>query len=275
MFLGLAGLSALCSPNGIETLLLPFRLIQMNFAISSISEWRPVDFAQPDPLEAWIALAILAGLVFGIRLPLSRTLMLLLLLWMALTHVRNEELLGIIGPLLVAAPLAAQLRPTPIPEIAPRGPERRAGMAALTGVALSAAAVMVLGLVATAWALDRRGLAPRSGVAPVAAVEAAHRAGLDGHVFNSVRFGGYLLFVNLPAFVDGRADLYGDAFLHRYVAASNALGDLFSDLLDRYEISWTLLEPSIPAVTLLDHLPGWERIYSDRYAIIHRRAPTR
>ena len=123
--------------------------------------------------------------------------------------------------------------------------------------------------------LDRQGLAPRSDVAPVAAVEVARRAGLDGHVFNSVRFGGYLLFMDIPAFVDGRADVYGDAFLQRYVAASNAIGNRLPDLLDRYGISWTLLEPSIPAVTLLDHLPGWERIYSDRYAIIHRRKPTR
>ncbi len=275
VFVGLAGLSALFSPNGINALLLPFRLIKMSFAISSISEWRPVDFARPDPLEAWIALAILGGLVFGIRLPLSRTLMLLLLLWMALTHVRNEELLGIIGPLLIAAPLAAQLRPTiPMPDIAAPASERQAGTTALSGIAISAA-VVALAVVGTAWVLDRQGLAPRPDVAPVAAVEVARRAGLDGHVFNSVRFGGYLLFMHIPAFADGRADVYGDAFLQRYVAASNAIGNRLPDLLDRYGISWTLLDPSIPAVTLLDHLPGWERIYSDQYAIIHRREPTR
>ncbi len=276
IFLGLAGLCALCSPNGVDSLLLPFQLMKMSFAINSISEWRPVDFAHPDPLEAWIALAVLGGLVFGIRLPLSRTLMLLLLLWMALTHVRNEELLGIIGPLLVATPLAVQLRPTvPISGTALRGPNRRAGAAAFTGFVLSGAVVIALGLVATVWVLDRQGLAPRSDLAPAAALEIAQRAGLDGHVFNSVRFGGYLLFTKIPAFVDGRADLYGDAFLERYVAASNAIDGWLPELLDRYNVNWTLLEPSVPAVSLLDHLPGWRRIYSDRYAVIYRRKPTR
>jgi hypothetical protein len=272
MFLGLAGLSALCSPNGIGALLLPFRLTQMSFAINSISEWRPVDFARPDPLEAWVALAILGCLLFGIRLPLSRALMLLLLLWMAVTHVRNEELLGIIGPLLVAGPPACQLRPTP--EMASPRAARHTGAAALTGFALSAVAATAIALIATAWVLNQRGLAPRADVAPAAAVEEARRAGLDGHVFNSVRFGGYLLMAKIPAFVDGRADLYGDVLLQHYVAASNAIGESLQNLLRQYRVRWTLLEPSSRSVTLLDHLPEWERIYSDQYAVIHRRKPT-
>ena len=275
MFLGLAGLSALCSPNGIGALLLPFRLIQMSFAIHSISEWRSLDFARPDPLAAWVALAILGCLVFGIRLPLSRALMLLLLLWMAVTHVRNDELLGIIGPLLVAGPLALQLRSTILtPEMASSRAERHTGAAAVTGIALSAAAAMGIALAATAWMLNQRGLAPRADVMPAAAIEEARRTGLDGHVFNSVRFGGYLLMAKIPAFVDGRADLYGDIFLQRYVAASNAIGESLQNLLRQYRVRWTLLEPASPAVRLLDHLSGWERIYSDQYAVIHRRKPT-
>jgi len=47
------------------------------------------------------------------------------------------------------------------------------------------------------------------------------------------------------------------------------------ELLDHYAVSWTLLEPSSPAVSLLDHLPGWRRIYSDHYAVIHRRTAPR
>ena len=84
---------------------------------------------------------------------------------------------------------------------------------------------MAIALVATAWMLNQRGLAPRADVMPAAAVETARRAGLDGNVFNSVRFGGYLLMAKIPAFVDGRADLYGDVFLQHYVAASNAIGE--------------------------------------------------
>jgi hypothetical protein len=87
--------------------------------------------------------------------------------------------------------------------------------------------------------------------------------GLGGHVFNSVRFGGYLMLVGIPTFVDGRADLFGDAFLQRYVAAWSAVGGWLPELLDRHTVAWTLLEPQSPAAGLLDHLPGWERVYAD------------
>jgi hypothetical protein len=273
MFLGGAVLAALISPNGIAAVALPINMLHMSFALTSISEWAAVDFTQVNPLEVWIALAILAGLNFGVRLPLSRTLMVLLLLWMALTHIRNEELLGLVAPLLVAAPLAAQL-PPPISngEPSPPGSRGRRTIPRFTAPATLATAV-ILGFFATAWALDRVGLAPRQTVAPIAAVEAARRAGLEGHVFNSVRFGGYLMLGNIPTFIDGRADLFGDAFIKRYIIASNAIGTTLPDLLNEYGIAWTLLEPSTPGVSLLDHLPGWCRIYADGYAVIHRRTP--
>ena len=73
-------------------------MLQMGFATSSISEWRSVDFAHFDTIAVWIGLAILGGFSLGLRLPWSRTVMVLLLLYLALTHVRNKELLGIIAP---------------------------------------------------------------------------------------------------------------------------------------------------------------------------------
>lgn len=267
-FLTLAGLSALVSPNGISAILLPFQMLQMNFALSSISEWHSADFSRFDPLLLWIGLAVAGGYSLGLRLPWPRIWMVLVLLYLAVRHVRNEELLGIITPLMVAAPLARQLAPLARPERAVAAHDfRRRGMAA----PLTLAAAVVLGLVATAAALDRRGVEPPGAVAPAAAVRAAHDAGLSGGVFNSVRFGGYLMFLGIPTFVDGRADLFGDAFLARYVAAASALGEVLPNLLDQYAVGWTLLEPQSPAVSLLDHLPGWERVYADPYAVIHRR----
>jgi hypothetical protein len=271
MFLSLAVLAALISPNGAAALVLPINMLHMSFSLSSISEWGAVDLSHVEPLEAWIALAILSGLCFGVRLPLSRTLMVLFLLWMALTHARNEELLGLIAPLLVAAPMAAQL-PLPISAGEPSPAQSRRGGKRLSFVGpVILAAAITLGFLATAWALDRGGLTPRENVAPISALEVARRAGLEGQVFNSDRFGGYLMLENVPTFIDGRADLFGDAFIKRYVVASNAIGNTLSDLLDEHRIAWTLLEPSIPAVSLLDHLAGWCRVYADGYSVIHRR----
>lgn len=278
VFLVFAGLAALVSPNGVDGLLLPLKMLRMNFALSSISEWRAANFARFDPIEVWISLAILGGCTLGLRLPVSRVLMVLLLMWMALDHVRNEELLGIIAPLLVAAPLALQLKPLALPRQMPApgtASELFRQPRAMRAVGTIAGLTVLMGIVvfATVRLLNQSGLAPRAEIAPVEALAAARRAGLDGYVFNSVRFGGYLMLKGIPTFVDGRADLFGDAFLKRYVAATNALGGLLPDLLDHYAIRWTLLEPQSPAAGLLDHLPGWERLYADAHAVVHRRKP--
>ncbi|MGN6409868.1 MAG: hypothetical protein ACTHK9_00150 [Nitrobacter sp.] len=45
----------------------------------------------------------------------------------------------------------------------------------------------------------------------------------------------------------------------------------FLALLDTYRIDATLLDPSSPAVHLLDRLAGWRRIYGDRDAVVHIR----
>src|SRR5262249_30013142 len=148
--------------NGIALYTLPLHLLKMSFATASISEWHSVDFAHFDPLLLWIGLAILGGFSLGLKLPWSRTMMVLLLLWLALTHVRNKELLGIIAPLLIAVPLAKQLgQAAPPQEGAPARGWRSAAVAL----------VIALGFFATAAALDRRGVAPRGDVAPIAAVE--------------------------------------------------------------------------------------------------------
>jgi len=39
-----------------------------------------------------------------------------------------------------------------------------------------------------------------------------------------------------------------------------------------FPIARTLLMPDQRAVSLLDHLPGWRRIYSDAHAVIHVHA---
>jgi hypothetical protein len=81
------------------------------------------------------------------------------------------------------------------------------------------------------------------------------------------------MFVGIPTFIDGRADLFGDAFLARDAAAGAGIGNALSDLLEEYAVAWTLFEPSSPAASLLDHLPGWQRVYADAAAVVHRKAP--
>jgi hypothetical protein len=261
--------AALLTPYGIAGLLLPFRLTGMGFAMGQLVEWRSPDFQSFEPLELWLAVVLLVGFALGWRLPPTRLIILLLLLHMALQHRRHGELVGLVAPLLLAPALAPQLRALAAGRSA--GPVDRtlaelAKPASLRGAALAGAVLAVVSAAVLHGAAVRPDVAMPA--AALAAVEAAH---VTGPVLNDYGFGGYLIFKGIPPFIDGRAELYGDEFIKRYVQAMLLDSDELPKLLDRNGIAWTLIAPERPAVLLLDHLPNWRRLYADEVAVVHVR----
>jgi hypothetical protein len=147
-------------------------------------------------------------------------------------------------------------------------------MAALRQHWLAAASAVLVAAALSAAIATHGGIAPAAAVTPATAVNALETAN-KGPILNSYEFGGYLDFVGIAPFVDGRTELYGEAFMLRYNRAVT-LEDLpdFLRLLDQYRIERTLLTPNTPAVALLDRLPDWRRVYTDGVAIVHaRRVP--
>jgi hypothetical protein len=199
-------------------------------------------------------------------------LLLLGLCHMALAHVRHAELLGL-GPLAIAASLGPQIadrmQSMPISTLG-RAALRLVMPAAGPAVGLILALVLATGFPLLLWPLERSD----DSVTPASALAAAARLGLEGPVFNSEGFGGYLTFRGIPTFIDGRAELYGNAFLDGYLKAERGEPTL-SRLLDRYSVTWTLLKPQQGAVSRLDALPGWRRVYTDAEAVIHMRVAAR
>ncbi|HWF95911.1 MAG TPA: hypothetical protein VG291_13215 [Xanthobacteraceae bacterium] len=260
-FLLVAILAAFLTPNGIRGLTLPFTVMQSSFAGAMIGEWKSPDFQTLQPLELWMLLGLLGIMSFGLRLPIARIVILFVVLHMALAHQRFAEVLGLIAPLLIAPELAMQLGTA--------GDARLRGFASALvkpaspiGVALAALAVAVIGAAFMRLGIDNQD----HRFAPTAAVAFVKQQQVAGAVFNDYEFGGYLIFSGIAPFVDGRADIYGDDFLRRYANVA-----ALPDLLDQYRIGWTLLERHDPRATLIDHLPGWQRIYGDDIAVVHRR----
>jgi len=79
------------------------------------------------------------------------------------------------------------------------------------------------------------------------------------------------MFRGIPTFIDGRAELYGNAFLDRYLAAERGGEPALISVLDGYGITWTFMAPQQAATSRLDSLPGWHRVYADAIAVIHAR----
>jgi hypothetical protein len=255
-FAALAVVACCVTPYGPEPLLVPLKTLGLGEGLNWIGEWRPQDFGHFGTFE-FLLLAGIFALSRGLTLPMVRTLVVLGLIHFALAQMRNADLLAMLAPLYLAAPLARQLSEQPADDAA--------GLA--RGVNLTLLAVMIA---ATALAQVRH-VRPTPRNTPEAAVAAA---GLDKttRVLNDYSFGGYLVFAGIPTFIDGRGELYGGPFIVRY-NRDLALADLrdFLMLLDEYKFGATLLEPQTPAVALLDRLPDWQRVYSDDVAVVHKR----
>jgi hypothetical protein len=263
LFVILAFAAALATPNGISGLLVPFQVELMSYALSWVDEWQQPDLQHGHVLAIWLMLVLLCALSFGVRLPVTRVLMVLFILHMALMHQRHVELLGLCPPLIVAPALAGELRRLGASAFADslRGILPRWRRPASIGLWVLAAATATA-VVAGVWRLPQ--LVTPTAYAPAAAVEAVRRYGDAGRVLNGYNFGGYLMFVGIPPFIDGRLDMYGEPLLRRF----NALADL-PRLLADYDIGWTLFHPADPHVAELDRLPGWHRFHADDAAVVH------
>ncbi len=261
----LAALAAtLVTPNGIEAYLLPIKLLDMKFALSMLIEWKSIDFQHLSTLEIWLLLALGTALWRGIRLPIVRVLMLLLLFAMSLQHARNGDLIAFIAPLL-AGPYAG-------PQLANKRAgssdwlDRFATASSAGGMALVAFVALGIEIFAA-----RFPLGPEPQYAPAAALAAVEQAQIEGPVLNDYNFGDYLIFNNVKTFIDGRADMFGDPFIKRYYEAVHGESNELPALLEQYKIAWTIFPTDARAVDLIDRIPGWHRFYADNTAVVQVR----
>jgi hypothetical protein len=181
-------------------------------------------------------------------------------LHLSLSQVRHADLLGLLAPVFLARPLAGQITAL----AADRTSEMRLGL-------WPQAEALLLLIAVTGLAAMRTDVFPSVKNTPASAVHSIDVA-KAGTILNDYNFGGYLDFVGIPPFIDGRAELYGEAFMLRHDRALSLqnLPD-FLRLLDEYHIGATLLAPSTPAVAMLDRLPDWQRTYADDIAVVHVR----
>jgi hypothetical protein len=254
-FVALAVLATLVTPNGLDGLAFPLKVLGMK-ALPAITEWQSPDFMQLSPLEIALLAGIFAAFWLGARMSAVRAMILLGLVHMSLQHVRQEALLGALAPLILAEPLGRALG-------------RRAGdqpirwrmplpQAALGGALI--AAVLVGRVALQVQRVD----GPTAPITALAHVPPQLRA---QPVLNDYDFGGYLIFSGVRPYIDGRADMYGDDFVAADQSLQNGDPATLADTLKRYKIRWAILKPSLPLVAVLE-ADGWTRTYADKYAVV-------
>jgi hypothetical protein len=257
----LLALGAAClNPYGPEAILVTFRTIALGGALTTITEWRSQDFTHLGGFEIVMLAAFGFALYRGVTLPLLRIVMLLGVLHLSLSQVRHADLLGMLAPIFLARPLAEQFTTMAANR-----------MQTSLRAAWPPVATLLMLIAVTGLASLRNDIFPPTRITPTEAIRSIDTT-RAGPILNDYDFGGYLDFVGIPPFIDGRSELYGQSYILRYDRALSLqnLPD-FLRLLDEYRVQTTLLAPSTPAVGLLDRLPEWKRVYADDIAVVHSR----
>ena len=260
-FAAAALIASCCTPYGWNALLASQKILALGSALPLIMEWRPADFGSVGPLEICLLAGLGLALWHGIKLPPLRIVLLLGLLHMALAQGRAGEILALLAPLVLAVPLARQIGGNEVSDLHAPPPARGV---LFVGVAL----LLTAGTLAYA-SVHR--FAPHPYNSPAAAVAVLKKLNVT-RVFHNYDFGGYLIANGVAPFIDGRTELYGEQFLvdHNAAVGLTEPAKLFQ-LLEQYKIEATLMRPEIAATKLLDHIDGWQKVYSDDIATIHVR----
>jgi hypothetical protein len=95
---------------------------------------------------------------------------------------------------------------------------------------------------------------------------------LDGHLFNSYQWGGYIEWnlPHTPVFVDSRADIFEHrGVLKDYVDVTNLVHS--QEGLERYQVAYVLYAADSPLSYFLSKISEWQCLYRDEQAVIYRR----
>jgi hypothetical protein len=108
---------------------------------------------------------------------------------------------------------------------------------------------------------------------PIAAVEFLKSNHLPGPIYNRYGWGGYLIYHLYPdyrVYIDGRADVYGDAFFAEAMRVYDGLEN-WREPLDKYGVRTVIIDKNAAMSTLLRNDSQWSKVYEDDQAVIFVR----
>ena len=260
------------NPNGLRMFTYPVETLRSAAMQKYIAEWASPNFHDGKYLPF---AAILLGILF--LLPVSpkriRARDALLLVVFAAGGLRSVR--HISAFVLVAVPILSGLAQSWWHEsvrkpnaVSPRSLRRLAVNATVLAAFLIFAMVRVHSVVANQAATEAKNFP-----AGAAAYLASQRPG--GPIFNHYNFGGYFIWKLYPqyrVFIDGRADLYGDDFLHDFARTYYVTDPDWQHTFREWKIETVILPPDAPVVEGLRLSHSWNEVYSDSQAIVMNRS---
>jgi hypothetical protein len=261
----------LINPYGLNMLAVPFQTVGISALQNFIAEWNSPDFQNR---QTWPFIALLLGTLGAVgasqkRLDWSSFVLLSGTAFMSLLAARNVATFAVVATPILAHHLNSALEARgwvmrPLRRVSPTMGIVNAILVAVVALGVLAYAVSPLDPITAQ--------RTQSEYLPLGAVAYLRDNPPTEPMFNSYNWGGYLMFAlpETPVFVDGRTDLYGDAFLNDYAQIAFAnLG--WQSKLESYNINTVVIESQSSLAQALNESPDWRVAYTDDLAIIFTR----
>jgi hypothetical protein len=271
----IAATAVIINPNGLRLYSYPFETLRSSVQMRYIQEWRPPNFQDPMFLPLLILiLVLLCVLAFSKKRPRpSEMIMLLIMLAATLRSARNVPFFALVAIPVLAGQFWSWL-----------SAHDHMGKASSKSDAENKTRALVLNLLLIVVPLIlcvfvvRRTLARQPQVEaenfPVAAVDFVKSQNVPQPIYNEYHWGGYLIWKLYPqykVYMDGRADVYGDALIEEFFTVHEGRRS-WRKPLDSYGIRTVLVEPDTPIATLLREDSAWQNVFEDKQAVIFVRS---
>jgi hypothetical protein len=261
------------NPNGLRMFSYPLETLTSPSMAAYIEEWASPNFHQITYIPlALLLFTLLGGLALSPKRAQAGEVFLLLVTGFgALRSVRHIPIFALIAAPVVARNLWAIM--------VSRGWERwftkpeapAMGMALVINVLLLLAPLSVGFL--RVWHFVAYQQKYEAKNYPQKAVDFLVQHPLTGQMYNQYGWGGYLikrLYPNYRVYIDGRADVYGDAFMTETMRTYDGR-EGWREPLDRLSVSTVLVSPDAPLASLLRVDGQWKTAYEDDQAVIFTR----
>jgi hypothetical protein len=266
----LAAGALVVNPNGVALYGYPFYTLGITSLSRYVMEWFPasLDTLFGQLLLGFVIVAVLPTLILGRhRLRAADALILVGLTVMAYQAIRFLLIVGPIGGAITAVVLSPVLSESRLGQrVAPvlarlsrpaLGRLRTVNLAVIGFLIVLGAGITLLRVAPATQASEIARSLPVNAVAWLDQHEPGTR------MFNRYEWGGYIGQHRpwQPVFMDGRADIYGDALLKQYVSVIGVEDP--QAVFDRYRIDYAVFPPDTPLATWFDASSDWKRVYAD------------
>jgi hypothetical protein len=261
------------NPNGIRMYSYPFETLKSPAMQQYIAEWASPNFHEPKYFPFGLMLLAIVFLLSlsGKRVRPRDLLLLVVVTAGALRSVRHISVF-----VLVAVPILSGLAQgwwherIRRPQTVSAPVRQRLAVNALVLVSFFAFSVVRIHTVVS----NQPRIEAENFPSGAASFLASHRP--SGPMFNHYNFGGYFiwkLYPDYPVYIDGRADVYGDQFLHDFAKVYYVTDPDWLRIIRQWHIQTVILPPDAPLIAALRLTHGWKEAYSDSRAVVLTYAP--